>query len=111
MWRNYHTVTSIERALELLGKHGSRARLIAGGTDILIEMERNLRPDVDTLIDVTRVVGLDRISLDKAGFIRMGPLVTHNQCVAASTGLLGCGGSANPQPLHSGWEFDYSLSS
>ena len=84
MWRNYHTVTSIERALELLGKHGSRARLIAGGTDILIELERNLRPEVDTLIDITRVVGLDRISQDKSGFIRMGPLVTHNQCVTSS---------------------------
>ena len=83
MWRNYHTVTSIERALELLKKHGSRARLIAGGTDLLIELERNVRPDVDTLIDITRVVGLDRISRDKAGFIRMGPLVTHNQCVAS----------------------------
>lgn len=84
MWRNYHTVTSIDRALELLQQHGPRARLIAGGTDILIELERNLRPDVDILIDVTRVVGLDRISRDQAGTIRMGPLVTHNQCVAST---------------------------
>ncbi|HJN41177.1 MAG TPA: FAD binding domain-containing protein, partial [Anaerolineales bacterium] len=64
MWRNYHAAISIEHALQLLEQHGSRARVIAGGTDILIELERKIRPDVDTLIDISRVPGLDGIALD-----------------------------------------------
>ena len=84
MWRNYHTVSSVDHALNLLREHGENARLIAGGTDILIEMERNLRPGVDTLIDVSRVDGLDQIWRDESGTIRLGPLVTHNQCVSSS---------------------------
>jgi len=84
MWRNYHAAVSIEHALQLLEQHGSRARVIAGGTDILIELERKIRPDVDTLIDISRVPGLDGIALDVKGMLRLGPLVTHNRCAASA---------------------------
>ena len=83
MWRDYHLVDSIEHALELLKKNGASARIIAGGTDMIIELDRKMRPDVDTLIDITRVPGLDEISRDSSGIIRLGPLVTHNQCAAS----------------------------
>ena len=59
MWRDYHVVDSIEHALELLKENGASARIIAGGTDMIIELDRKMRPGVDTLIDITRVPGLD----------------------------------------------------
>ena len=83
MWRDYHVVDSIEHALELLKENGASARIIAGGTDMIIELDRKMRPGVDTLIDITRVPGLDKISRDSSGIIRLGPLVTHNQCAAS----------------------------
>ncbi len=77
MWDNYYTVTTLAEALQLLAEHRERARIVAGGTDLMIELERGARPDVDALIDITRVPGLDDIT-QRGDSIRLGPLVTHN---------------------------------
>jgi carbon-monoxide dehydrogenase medium subunit len=82
MWTRYFTVSTIPEALELLAEHSSRARIIAGGTDILLEIERGQRPGVDVLIDITRVPGLDTID-QRGDSIRLGALVTHNHVVAS----------------------------
>jgi carbon-monoxide dehydrogenase medium subunit len=82
MWDSYYSVTSLVEALELLAEHQEHARIIAGGTDILIEMERQQRPGVGVLIDISRVPGLDEIALH-GDSIRLGPLVTHNHIVGS----------------------------
>jgi carbon-monoxide dehydrogenase medium subunit len=80
MWQNYYSVTSLSEALDLLSEYGERARIVAGATDLILELERSQRPDVDTLIDITRVPGLDQIGA-RGDTIRLGPLVTHNHVV------------------------------
>lgn len=83
MWTNYINATSIEEVLQALATHGPRARIVAGATDLILEMELGVRKGIDTLIDVTRVPGLDKIALDKDGNIHLGPLVTHNDCAVS----------------------------
>lgn len=83
MVRDYFSVTTTEEAIQVLAERGPRARLIAGGTDLLLELERGARTGIDTLVDISRAAGLDRIVLDESGSIHLGPLVTHNQCVAS----------------------------
>jgi carbon-monoxide dehydrogenase medium subunit len=83
MWQRYHTPRSLDEALQLLTEHQSDARLIAGGTDLLIEIERGVRsPNV--IVDISRLPNLDTITLDKDQRIHLGPLVTHNQVVGSA---------------------------
>jgi xanthine dehydrogenase iron-sulfur cluster and FAD-binding subunit A len=83
VWNDYYCVNSVGEALQILSEKRQRARIVAGGTDLILEMERGVRTDIETLVDITRVAGLDRISLDGDGLIHLGPLVTHNHCVVS----------------------------
>ncbi len=86
MYKFYHSPTSLEDVLALKAEYGDNARIIAGGTDLLLEIERGVRRAQDGsalgLIDLSRVPGLAEIQ-ERDGWIHLGPLVTHNQCVAS----------------------------
>ncbi len=83
MWQEYINAISIEQVLSLLAAEKSKARIIAGGTDLILEMREDFHQEVKTLIDISRVETLDEITLDDAGYIHIGAGVTHNQCVAS----------------------------
>ena len=83
MWHDYLQPNSVSEVLQVLRERGSRARIVAGGTDLILELERGVRHGIDTLIDVTRLPGLDRIELDDDGRVHLGALVTHNDCAAS----------------------------
>jgi carbon-monoxide dehydrogenase medium subunit len=80
MWKHYYTAASVSEVLQLLAEKGASARLVAGGTDIILELERKQRSGVDTLIDISRIAGLDDIRRH-GDSIRIGALATHNQVV------------------------------
>ena len=83
MWHEYFIVTTAEEAVRILSQKGERARIVAGATDLILELERGLRRGVDTLIDISRIPDLNRIHLDEDGIIHLGPLVTHNDAAAS----------------------------
>lgn len=78
MWQRYLTPRTVEEALDGLARQAGRARLVAGATDLMLELERGQRPGVDVLIDISRLPSLDRIGLGSDGRIHLGPLTTHN---------------------------------
>src|SRR5258706_14003095 len=81
MWENFVSVASLDEALAVLAEKREQSRIMAGATDIILELERGVRKGITTLVDITRVPGLAHITLDGDGAIHLGPLVTHNHCV------------------------------
>ena len=73
---------SLGEAAELLASHGAAARLIAGGTDLMLELGRGARAGIEVLVDISGLPGLDRISYGD-GRVTLGPLVTHAEVVAS----------------------------
>ena len=82
MWHTYHAPATLAEALALRARYQSAGRIIAGGTDLILEMERGVRQP-EALIDISRISGLDRIVAEE-GELRLGPLVTHNQVAGAT---------------------------
>ncbi|HEX9067477.1 MAG TPA: FAD binding domain-containing protein [Ktedonobacterales bacterium] len=82
MWQTYLRPASLDEALDLLSDYRERARIIAGGTDVIVELSRGVRP-TETLIDIAAVPGLRYVR--KAGeMIALGALATHNDVVASA---------------------------
>ena len=77
----YERASSVEHALELLGQHGSEARLVAGGHSLLPMMKLRFAAPT-ALIDINDVEGLSDIAVESGsdgGEIRIGAMVRHAQ--------------------------------
>ena len=83
MWKTYILAANLEDALQALAEHGERARVVAGATDLMLELQRKVRRGVEVLVDITRIPGLDAVTLDDEGWVHIGPLTTHNQAVVS----------------------------
>jgi carbon-monoxide dehydrogenase medium subunit len=83
MWQNYILARSIDDVMDALADGDQKARIIAGGTDLMLEIERGVRKGISTLIDITRIPGLDSIREDDAGQIHIGPMVMHNHILSS----------------------------
>ena len=65
------------QAVALLAEHGPSVKVLAGGTDLLVEFKHaSQAPQV--VLDITRAADLKGISLTDAG-LRIGTLVTHTE--------------------------------
>ncbi|HEX9115931.1 MAG TPA: xanthine dehydrogenase family protein subunit M, partial [Anaerolineae bacterium] len=87
MWSTYYAPATLDEALELLATHGEACRAMAGGTDLILELERGARSQ-HIVVDVSRIPGLDRIEVHD-GVLSLGPLATHNQVAGDAAVLAG----------------------
>jgi carbon-monoxide dehydrogenase medium subunit len=80
--QQYHQPLTIPEALEMLARYDGKARIIAGGTDVIPLLRRgDLR--ADALIDITRLPHMNGIEAD-GDFICLGGLVTHAEVCSSA---------------------------
>lgn len=73
----YFSAGSVEEAITLLGSHGDRAKVIAGGQSLVAMMNlRMARPDA--LVDIGLIPNIRYIHMDR-DYLRIGALTTHAQ--------------------------------
>ena len=71
----YVAAKDVGHALALLGEHGARAKVLAGGTDLLVELKSTAH-NPEIIVDISRVDELKDITIIDEG-LRIGALVTH----------------------------------
>ncbi len=81
MEQTYFQPTSLGETLDLLQRHAGQARLIAGGTDVLVELRRG-QSSRTTLIDISALRDLKYIRYED-GCLYVGTLTTHNDVIAS----------------------------
>jgi carbon-monoxide dehydrogenase medium subunit len=74
-WRAYQRPNNLAEALTLLEQGGGRSRVIAGGTDLILQMRQG-EYEIDLLVDITGIEELRRIG-ESEGWIQIGAAVTH----------------------------------
>lgn len=99
-WSEYVLARSIEEALHALAEAPGPACPVAGGTDLLLEIQQGHRPPVHTLVDITQIPELNCLELQE-DLLRIGAAVPvaeltessliheHALALAEACGLIG----------------------
>ena len=80
LWNHYHTPQSVDEAVRLLMQYDGAARIVAGGTDLLVDMRAEGQDPHEALIDITLIPELRNIEAEN-GTIVIGAGVTHTAIV------------------------------
>jgi xanthine dehydrogenase iron-sulfur cluster and FAD-binding subunit A len=79
----YELPATLAQALTLLAEHGTAARPLAGGTDLVLQIARGAVTGIEVLVDLSHVPGLHQIErLDDV--LRIGALVTHGDIISSA---------------------------
>lgn len=99
-FQEYLQPKSIAEALQNLTEAAGPAAVIAGGTDLLLELRQGRHPAVDRLVDISEIPELNKITREDDQII-IGAAVTHKriindpilqenaQCLVEGCGLIG----------------------
>ena len=100
LWQTYHIASSIEDALVFLEEYQGRSKIIAGGTDLLVETQQGQKLPFEALIDITKVPEMNLIEV-RGNKLFIGAAVTHTniaisglvkencRALAIASGLIG----------------------
>ena len=100
IYHHYFQPQTIEQAINMLAHNAETTAVVAGGTDLLLDMQQGRHPVVDLMIDVSAIDEMTGIKL-VGDSIHIGAATTHKeiitsrllqehaQCVVEGCGLIG----------------------
>ncbi len=99
-WNHYLLPKTVDEALSSLRDASGLARVISGGTDLLLDIRQGRHPCVDTLVDVSRISEMREVHSDASciyigaavihrDIITSTPLQTHATCLVQACSLIG----------------------
>jgi carbon-monoxide dehydrogenase medium subunit len=74
----YFEPTTLAEAAQLLGRYKGTASVLAGGTDLLVEIKEHLRRAAQ-VVNIKRIPGMSELSFDPQAGLRIGALVTARE--------------------------------
>lgn len=80
IWKNYYVAHSVTDAIQALANAPGPTSLIAGGTDLLLDLQQGRHPPVDTLVDVTAIEEMKALEI-REGRLYVGASVPLNRIV------------------------------
>ena len=103
LFQDYLCPTNLQEAVQALAQAPESTSVIAGGTDLLLDIRQGRHQTVDLLVDVSEVAELNEIS-EQDGWIYLGAAVTHKRIITdpllieqARCLVEGCGLIGGPQ--------------
>ncbi|MBM4331568.1 MAG: xanthine dehydrogenase family protein subunit M [Deltaproteobacteria bacterium] len=76
---HYYEPSALEEALDILHQYGARAKVLAGGTDLVVQMKQGkIKPEA--IINLTKLQELNFMAIDSA--VRIGPLTPLSRIAA-----------------------------
>ena len=100
-WKQYHTPHTVAEALADLARYDGGARVIAGGTDLMIDLQHSgADHHYEALVDVTAIDEMTQITLDgdrchigggvtHSAIVRSAALEQRATCLVESCGVVG----------------------
>lgn len=84
----FQTATTIDEAVSLLAARGGRAKILTGGTDLIVQLREGQR-EADLVVDVKKIPELMQLDFNPQAGLRLGAAVPcyriyGNQAVAAA---------------------------
>ncbi len=78
LWKTYHNAQTVSDALQALTSAPGEAILIAGGTDLMLDLQQGNHPPVHTLVDVTAIPEMMALEI-RGGELFVGASVPHSK--------------------------------
>ena len=82
MWNQYLTPNSLAEALQFTQQYQERARLLAGGTDLIPDFYSHRFASVEAVVDISCLPELKKIDL-QSGIITIGSAVTLSEIIGS----------------------------
>lgn len=83
IWTSYQIPSSLPQTFEILSAHSSSSAIVAGGTDLLLDLQQGRHVPVEVLVDITRIPELTALEI-RADSLFIGAAIPLKQVAASS---------------------------